>query len=224
MVGIVKGLWSQKGWEKAKRIQGNMHLSVSLCCGSPALTGTQPPDFIHGKTFKEPGDRVSENRLHPWVMCQPPEVHSDSVPVLNLVFCLSDWTPGHSKVKLKLLLMKKWRAQKGSDASHKTWLSNLTLLLQRRKQSVSEALGIASNSENLSLFVQEFRIARGEEEAKAWYLEIFPHPRFNKPSILCFPNIETGNKRVKSNTLIFFDHVFLIELVIKWKIFECLWI
>ena len=67
-----------------------MHLSASLCCGSPALTGTQPPDFIHGKTFKEPGDRVSENRLHPWVMCQPPEVHSDSVPVLNLVFCLSD--------------------------------------------------------------------------------------------------------------------------------------
>ena len=132
--------------------------------------------------------------------------------------------PGHSKVKLKLLLMKKWRTQKGSDASHKTWLSNLTLLLQRRKQSVSEALSITSNSENLSLFVQEFRIARGEEEAKAWYLEIFPHPRFNKPSILCFPNIETGNKRVKSNTLIFFDHVFLIELVIKWKILECLWI
>lgn len=127
-------------------------------------------------------------------------------------------------MELKLPLMKKWRAQKGRDASHKTWLSNLTPLRRRRKRSVSEALGITSNSENLSLFIQEFRNARGEEEAKAWYLEIFYPPKFNKPSILCFPNTETGNKRVKSNTLIFFGHVFLIELVIKWKILECLWI
>ena len=78
-------------------------------------------------------------------------------------------------MKLKLLLMEKWRAQKGSDASHKTWLSNLTPLRRRRKRSVSEALGITSNTENLSLFIQEFRIAR-EEEAKAWYLEILPPP------------------------------------------------
>ena len=88
-MGIVKGLCQQKGLKKAKHIQGKMHLSASLRCGSPALTGTQQPDFIHGKTFKEPGDRASENRLHPRVTCQLPEVYSDSVPVLNLMFCLS---------------------------------------------------------------------------------------------------------------------------------------
>lgn len=172
-MGIVKGLWPQKGREKAKRIQGNMHLSASLCCGSPALTGTQPPDFIHGETFKEPGDRVSENRLHPWVMCQPPEVYSDSVPVLNLMFCLSDWTPGHSKVKLKLPLMKKWRAQKGSDASHKrgfpTWPR-----CGGGGSGPFQRLWASPLTVRTCLFIQEFRNARGEEEAKAWYLEIFP--------------------------------------------------
>lgn len=45
--------------KKAKRVQAKMHLSVSFCCGSPAITGTQQPDFIHGKTFREPGDRAS---------------------------------------------------------------------------------------------------------------------------------------------------------------------
>lgn len=69
--------------------------------------------------------------------------------------------------------------------------------------------------------VQKCKRRRGSKDLVT--KNIFP-PKFNKPSILCFPNTGTGNNRVKSNTLIFDGHVFLIELVINWKILECLWI
>lgn len=175
MVGIVKGLCQQKGRKKAKHIQGKMHLSASLCCGSPALTGTQQPDFIHGKTFKEPGDRANENRLHPWVTCQPPEVYSDSVPVLNLTFCLSGWTPGHSKVKLKLPVMKKRRAQKDGTRVTRCGFPTWPRWQRRNKSFVSEALGITSNSESLSLY--SYRSSEMQEEKRKQRLGTYSfHP------------------------------------------------
>ena len=69
--------------------------------------------------------------------------------------------------------------------------------------------------------VQKCKRRRGSKDLVPT-VSTLPPPKFNKPSILCFPNTEIGNNRVKSNTLIFDGHVFLIELVIKWKILECL--
>lgn len=53
-VGILKDHGSKKE-KKARHVQCKMHLS--FCYGSSATAGTQQPDFIHEKTFKEPGDK-----------------------------------------------------------------------------------------------------------------------------------------------------------------------
>ena len=57
--GLLKDHNSKKEKKQAKHTQGKMHLCARFCWGSPAITGTQQPDFIHGKTFKEPEDRAS---------------------------------------------------------------------------------------------------------------------------------------------------------------------
>lgn len=121
-----------------------MYLHVASAMGHTVTAGIQQPNFIHGKAFKEPGDTASGifflpwNRLHPQVVCQSPKAYSDSVPGLNLMLCLAQWTRGHSKVKLGLHKIKsemhrgKWKGIMWSV--FQTWLPWRAVLLGLEEQ------------------------------------------------------------------------------------------
>lgn len=143
--------------EKNNKVSTGKNGSIcKLLLWSPAIAGTQQPDFIHGKTFREPGARSGGsphplpqwNRLHSQVMCQAPKAYSDSVPVLNLMLWLSHWTWGHSKVKLKLQMIEKWSARrKGKEITmcafqtRLHWRSFCLPGLRRKNSSILQGFG-----------------------------------------------------------------------------------
>lgn len=82
-----------KGPRSRKRVKqvGEMPPYGSFHCGFAASAGPQRPDFIHGKTFKEPGDGGSAFFFCREIDCIPlgpsPRAYSDSAPVVNLMLC-----------------------------------------------------------------------------------------------------------------------------------------
>ena len=114
------------------------------------------------------------NRLHPQVMCQSPKAYSDSVPVLNLMLRLSHWTRGHSKVKLKLQMMKKRSAQKKREGSPKTRLSNLTPLAESSGDITSNRERVSGTGNNmrrlnpLMFYIHVFLIEFGYKIEDVW--------------------------------------------------------
>lgn len=144
-------------------------------------------------------------------MCQSPKAYSDSVPVLNLMLCLSPWTRGHSKVKLKVQMIKKWRIQiKGKS---QICFSNLTPLAVSVCQDWGEwmapfckALDIVSNNESMSIY-KRLKKCKKREERKTCYLYPF-FPKFNGLNAFYF-SIHWNRKQYgKLNLLTFNVHIF----------------
>lgn len=130
--------------------------------GHTAISGTQQPNFIHGKAFKEPADRVSGREIDCILrLCQSPEACSVLAPVLNLMLCLSHWTWGHSKVKLELQMIKKWNAQKKRKVNHLMCFP--TRLPWQSLGSTWQSFGVLSKKPCLSV---DMGLQKGTERQK----------------------------------------------------------
>lgn len=153
-------------------------------------------------------------------MCKAPNAYSDSVPVLNVMLCLSHWTWGHSKMKLTVQMIKKWSAKKKREVSHKVCLSNLTpltvLLFARAEENKClhfARLWVFSLAVKTCLFIWDFRKRRNKE---LLLIGFNPLPsKLNRPNALPFLTSE-WKKHGKLNPLIFLcPYISRYNLVIK---------